>query len=82
VKSPGQNGSRERGFGTLKYEQLFLEEIDDVLDQALQAERYRVDYNIVRPHEALSWNRPQTSTSAWPTPRAPNFPEPEILPTT
>jgi hypothetical protein len=27
VKSPGQNGSRERGFGTLKYEQLFLEEI-------------------------------------------------------
>ena len=57
-KSPGQNGSRERGFGTLKYEQLFLEEIDDVLDQALHAERYRVDYNTVRPHEALSWNRP------------------------
>lgn len=23
VKSPGQNGSRERGFGTLKYERLF-----------------------------------------------------------
>ena len=32
VRSPGQNGSRARGFGTLKYERLFLEEIDDVLD--------------------------------------------------
>lgn len=27
VRSPGQNGSRERGFGTLKYERLFLEEV-------------------------------------------------------
>ncbi|WP_230297937.1 hypothetical protein [Actinomyces provencensis] len=25
VKPPGQNGSREHGFGTLKYERLFLE---------------------------------------------------------
>ena len=31
VRTPGQNGSRERGFGSLKYEKLFLEEIDDVL---------------------------------------------------
>jgi putative transposase len=57
-RSPGQNGSRERGFGTLKYERLFLEEIDDVLDLTVHAERYPVDYNTVRPHEALSWNRP------------------------
>lgn len=34
VKSPGQNGSRERGFGSLKYERLFLEDIDDGLDLA------------------------------------------------
>ncbi|MDQ0906569.1 transposase InsO family protein [Streptomyces canus] len=27
VRTPGQNGSRERGFGSLKYEKLFLEEI-------------------------------------------------------
>ena len=27
VKTPGQNGSRERGFGTLKYERLYLDEI-------------------------------------------------------
>lgn len=31
VKSPGQNGSRERGFGTLKYERLFFDEIPDAL---------------------------------------------------
>jgi hypothetical protein len=43
VRTPGQNGSRERGFGTLKYERLFLEEID-VLDMTVHAERYRVDY--------------------------------------
>jgi putative transposase len=58
VRTPGQNGSRERGFGLLEYERLFLEEIDDVLDLVEHAERYRVDYNTVRPHEALSWNRP------------------------
>jgi hypothetical protein len=32
VKTPGQNGSRVRGFGSLKYEKLFLEEIPDALD--------------------------------------------------
>ena len=32
VRSPGQNGSRERGFGTLKYEELYCEQIDDALD--------------------------------------------------
>jgi putative transposase len=81
VKSPGQNGSRERGFGTLKYEQLFLEEIDDVLDLALHAERYRIDYNTVRPHEALSSNRPHDVHLGFADPGIPNFPEPEILPT-
>ncbi len=58
VRTPGQNGSRERGFGTLKYERLFLEEIPDVLDLIAHAEDYRTDYNTIRPHEALSWNRP------------------------
>lgn len=31
VRTPGRNGSRERGFGTLTYERLCLDEIDDVL---------------------------------------------------
>jgi putative transposase len=82
VRTPGQNGSRERGFGTLKYERLFLEEIDDVLDLALHAERYRIDYNSVRPHEALSWNRPHDVHVGLADPRTPNFAEPQNLPTT
>ncbi|MGH3680549.1 MAG: integrase core domain-containing protein [Natronosporangium sp.] len=59
VKSPGQNGSRERGFGTLKYERLFIDEIDDAVMLAKHAEEYRIEYNTVRPHEAIAWNRPQ-----------------------
>jgi transposase InsO family protein len=59
VKSPGQNGSRERGFGTLKYERLYIDEIDDALMLANRAEEYRLEYNEVRPHEAIAWNRPK-----------------------
>src|SRR5690606_3211318 len=58
VRTPGQNGSRERGFGSLKYERLFLEEIDDVLSLVAHADDYRAEYNTVRPHEAIAWNRP------------------------
>lgn len=31
VKSPGQNGSREHGFGTLTYERLSIDEIVDAV---------------------------------------------------
>ena len=58
VKSPGQNGSRERGFGTLKYERLYIDEIDDAHMLAKRAEDYRIEYNEIRPHEAMAWNRP------------------------
>jgi transposase InsO family protein len=71
---PGQNGSRGRGFGSLKYERLFLEEIDDVLDLTVHAERYRVDYNTVRPHEALPGTGPTTSTPARLTRASRTFP--------
>ncbi|MED7948776.1 hypothetical protein PUR56_08170, partial [Streptomyces sp. BE303] len=40
VRTPRQNGSRERGFGSLKYEKLFLEEIPDALDLVRHAEDY------------------------------------------
>ncbi|WP_425573389.1 integrase core domain-containing protein [Nesterenkonia flava] len=59
MKTPGQNGSRERGFGTLKYERLYLDEIDDAIVLAERAEDYRIEYNELRPHEAISWNRPK-----------------------
>ena len=51
VRSPDQNGGRERGFGSLEYERLFLEEIDSALGLVDHAESYRVEYNNVRPAE-------------------------------
>ncbi len=80
VRTPGQNGSRERGFGSLKYGRLFLEEIDDALDLVTHAEGYRIEYNTVRPHEALAWNRPLDVHTGLADPLIPNFPEAENLP--
>ena len=82
VRTPGQNGSRERGFGTLKYERLFLEEIDDVLALVEHADAYRSEYNQVRPHEALAWNRPLDVHLGHADPYTPTFPTADNLPTT
>jgi transposase InsO family protein len=57
-KSPGQNGVRERAFGSLKYEHLYRHEIDDGHDLGLHVERYRQLYNQVRPHQTLAGRRP------------------------
>jgi putative transposase len=57
-KSPGQNGVRERAFGSLKYEHLYRTEIETLQDLAREAEAYRQVFNHVRPHEALGFHRP------------------------
>lgn len=82
VRTPGQNGSRERGFGTLKYERLFIDEIDDALMLAKHSEEYRLEYNTIRPHEAIAWNRPQEVHLGLADPKTPTFHTKEILPTT
>ena len=82
VRTPGQNGSRERGFGTLKYERLFLEEITDVHDLVEHADAWRVEYNTIRPHEALAWNRPADVHNGLADPMIPTFPETQTLPST
>jgi putative transposase len=82
VRSPGQNGSRERGFGTMKYEWLYLEEIDDALALVEHIDAYRHDYNHARPHEAIAWNRPAEVHAGLADPTTPNFEREEILPTT
>ncbi len=81
VNSPGQNGSRERGFGTLKYERLYIDEIDNAVMLAKRAEDYRLEYNEVRPHEALSWNRPKQVHLGLADPTTPTFQTTETLPT-
>jgi putative transposase len=62
-KSPGQNGVRERAFGSLKYEHLYRIEIDDGHTLGVEAERYRELFNQIRRHEALAMRRPSRSTS-------------------
>lgn len=57
-KSPGQNGVRERAFGSLKYEHLYRMEIETLPDLHREAEAYRQTFNHVRPHEALGFYRP------------------------
>ncbi len=81
VNSPGQNGSRERGFGTLKYERLYIDEIDDADMLAKRAEDYRIEYNEIRPHEALAWNRPKEVHLGLADPTIPTFQTTETLPT-
>ena len=80
VKSPGQNGSRERGFGTLKYERLYIDEIDDAVMLAQRAEDYRIEYNETRPHEAIAWNRPKEVHLGLADPAVPTFQTTETLP--
>ena len=82
VRTPGQNGSRERGFGTMKYELLFREEIDHGLELVEQINAYRNDYNHVRPHEAIAWNRPADVHADLADPTTLNFEIEETLPTT
>ncbi|MEU5846352.1 integrase core domain-containing protein [Saccharopolyspora shandongensis] len=56
-RSPGQNGVRERAFGSLKYEHLYRHEIGDGQALVVEAEHYRQVFNHVRPHEALGFAR-------------------------
>jgi putative transposase len=57
-RSPGQNGVRERAFGSLKYEHLYRHEIEILTDLARETEAYRHVFNHIRPHEALDFHRP------------------------
>jgi transposase InsO family protein len=57
-KSPNQNGVRERAFGSLKYEHLYREEIDDGHQLGLEVETYRQLFNRIRPHEGIDMQRP------------------------
>lgn len=42
----------------------------------------RLEYNAVRPHEAIAWNRPLEVHLGLADPTIPNFEREEILPTT
>lgn len=80
VKAPGQNGSRERGFGTLKYEWRSIQDSSDGLALVEQAEAYRIEYNTLRPHEALARNTPLAVHPGHASPAIPTFATAKTLP--
>ena len=57
-RAPHTNGVVERWFETLKYERLWCEEIPSGIDLAACVADFIDEYNTIRPHETLTWQRP------------------------
>ena len=75
-KAPWTNGVIERFFGSIKYEQLYRVDIDNVLDLEREVVDYRNLYNTIRPHEAINMTRPLERYQQTPKP---NHPHPESV---
>ncbi|KQH76727.1 hypothetical protein AO501_04705 [Mycobacterium gordonae] len=69
IKSPQTNGVIERFFGTLKYEHLFRGYIGDGDALDMEAHRFRIIYNTIRPHQALADRTPIQAYLAERSPR-------------
>lgn len=77
VRTPGQDGVRERAFQSLEYERFYREQIDDALDLIRESDAYRTKFNIIRPREVLFWTGPQRFIADWPTRPSPTSPSPK-----
>ncbi len=66
-RSPETNGVIERWYQSIKYEHLYLHEIDDGPALAEHVLDYARLYNETRPHEAIDWAQPLTRYNANPT---------------
>jgi putative transposase len=64
IKSPQTNGVVERFFGTLKYEHLYRGYIGDGDALDMEAHRFRIIYNTIRPHQALGDRTPKQAYQA------------------
>ncbi|HEV2700123.1 MAG TPA: IS481 family transposase [Steroidobacteraceae bacterium] len=71
---PEQNGRHERMHRTLKQD---LHPAEDWRSQQLQLDRFRKDYNQVRPHEALEMQTPASVYEPSPRPYPARIPEVE-----
>ncbi len=65
----------------MKYERLFIDQIEDPVMLAEHSEEYRIEYNTIRPHEAIARNRPQEVHLGLADPSIPTFQTKQILPT-
>jgi putative transposase len=66
-RSPETNGVIERWYQSLKYEHLYLQEIDDGPALAEHVVDYTRIYNEERPHETIGWALPHERYLAIPT---------------
>ncbi len=71
-KSPWTNGQIERFFRSIKYEDLYRNDIADGIVLARRVENYLTVYNSVRPHEAIDMRRP---LELYRQPPKPNLPD-------
>ena len=65
-RSPESNGVIERWYESLKYEHLYLQEIDDGPTLAEHVLDYARIYNDERPHETIGWALPRDRYTAVP----------------
>ncbi len=56
--SPWENGYNESFNGTLRYELLDVELFDTLLEAKVLIERWRIEYNTIRPHSSLRYRPP------------------------
>ncbi len=56
--SPWENGYNESFNGTLRYELLDVELFDTLLEAKVLVERWRREYNTIRPHSSLGYRPP------------------------
>ena len=66
-RAPWTNSVVERWIESLKYEHLYRQEIPSGPDLAVHVTAFIDDYNAVRPHQALGWQRPLDVHQADPT---------------
>ena len=65
--SPWENGCNESFNGTLRYDLLDVELFDTLLEAKVLIERWRVQYNTIRPHSSLATvRRPQRQSNYGP----------------
>jgi putative transposase len=66
-RSPHTNGVIERWFQSIKYERLYRHDIDTCADLVHHVDDFIVEYNTIRPHEAIGQGRPIDRYQADPT---------------
>ena len=64
--SPWENGYIESFNGKLRDELLSRELFDSLSEAQVLVERWRQEYNTIRPHSALGYQPPAPESFAWP----------------